>query len=107
MAQLIVVDCRKCGRRMAPPTYACSQCGSNDLTEVSIPGEGELYSHTTIYIPPAGFEKLVPYTVAVVRVAGGLLLSGRLQAAASEIPPLGSRVTLVEGSESCHIFAPV
>lgn len=106
MAQLTVVDCRNCGKRLAPPAYACSGCGSTDLALVTIAGEGRLYTYTTIYMPPAGFEQLVPYTVAVVEVEGGLLLPGRLQTANGDLPPIGAAVRLVEARERLYIFAP-
>lgn len=106
MAELTVIDCRTCGRRTAPPAYVCSNCGSDDLVKVDIPGEGEIYSHTTIYVPPSGFEGLVPYTVGVVKVAGGLLIAGRLMVANDNVPPIGSLVKLIEGTAGRYVFAP-
>jgi uncharacterized OB-fold protein len=73
---------------------------------VTIPGEGRLYTYTTIYVPPAGFEPLVPYTVAVVEVEGGLLVASRLRVENGEVPALGTPVKLVEAGEGHYIFAP-
>lgn len=106
MSQLKVLDCRNCGRRLAPPAYACSACGSTDLVAVEVSGRGSLYSSTTIYIPPSGFEKLAPYTVAVVQVEGGLLLPGRLELRGDTTPPVGAAIDLVEAGEGFYVFAP-
>lgn len=104
--ELTVVDCRSCGKRLAPPAYACSNCGSRDLERVFIAGEGRVYSYTTIYMAPTGFESLVPYTVAVVEVAGGLRLPGRLRIEGAGPPEIGASVKLVETGEGYYVFAP-
>ncbi len=102
MVMLSVLDCRDCGKRLAPPAYACSQCGSANVAPRDIPAEGNLYTYTTIYMPPSGFEHLVPYTVAVVQVAGGLLISGRMQVG-SEIPSIGTTLS-ISRAEGTYIF---
>ncbi|WP_198469051.1 OB-fold domain-containing protein, partial [Acetomicrobium sp. S15 = DSM 107314] len=38
-------------------------------------GAGEIYTFTTIHVPPEGFEDKVPYTVVVVKLDEGTLVS--------------------------------
>ena len=45
---------------------------------VQFSGKGEVYSFTTIYDPPHGFEEFVPYTIALVRLAEGILVTAQL-----------------------------
>jgi len=37
-----------------------------------------VYSYSTIYDPPAGFEEYVPYTVALIRLEEGPLVTAQL-----------------------------
>jgi hypothetical protein len=41
-------------------------------------GRGEVYSYTTVYDPPAGFEDYAPYTVALVKLEEGPLVTAQL-----------------------------
>jgi hypothetical protein len=41
-------------------------------------GRGEIYSFTTVYDAPEGFEKFVPYVVALVRLEEGPLITAML-----------------------------
>jgi uncharacterized protein len=41
-------------------------------------GRGEVYSFTTIFEPPAGFEENVPYTVALIKLDEGPLVTAQL-----------------------------
>ena len=41
-------------------------------------GLGEVYSYTTIYDAPAGFEQYAPYTVALVKLNEGPIVTAQL-----------------------------
>lgn len=41
-------------------------------------GAGEVYSYTTIYDPPAGFEAQAPYMVALVKLEEGPIVTAQL-----------------------------
>jgi uncharacterized OB-fold protein len=41
-------------------------------------GAGEVYSFTTIYDPPAGFEAQAPYMVALIKLEEGPMVTAQL-----------------------------
>ena len=41
-------------------------------------GRGEVFSYSTIHNAPEGFEKYTPYTVALVRLPEGPLITAQL-----------------------------
>ena len=65
-----------------PPRDICPNCVKTnkgqppDLYEFS--GKGEVYSYTTVYDAPEGFEGQVPYTVAIVKLLEGPLITAQL-----------------------------
>ncbi len=67
--RLVGEVCDKCGVAIFPPRDVCPECEAPAKTPFTFSGVGEVYSYSTIYHPPAGFEESVPYTVALVRLA--------------------------------------
>lgn len=65
--------CAACGFATAAPKAACARCGSRDLDAVELPTEGEVYSVTTIAVPPAGFDGR--YQVALVSVGDAQVMA--------------------------------
>ena len=55
-----------------------SSRGGRNAEPKQMSGRGEVYSYTTIHAPPAGFEKFAPYTVALVRLDEGPLVTAQL-----------------------------
>lgn len=72
--------CGDCGKVLVPPRPACFACGSRDVTVRSQPREGTVYSYTEVHTPPPAFEDEAPYTLAVVELASGGRVFGRLDA---------------------------
>lgn len=64
-----------CGAKHMPPRHAC-ECGSTELKPFAFSGTGEIVSYTTIHVAPAGFEKSVPYNIALVKLDDGPVVSG-------------------------------
>lgn len=44
----------------------------------SFSGRGEVYSFTVVYEAPSGFEQLVPYAIALVRLKEGPMVTAQL-----------------------------
>lgn len=65
--------CAACGAATAAPKAACARCGSRDLEPVELPTEGEVYSETTIAVPPAGFSGR--YQVAIVSLGDAQVMA--------------------------------
>lgn len=60
--------CDHCGDKMFPPRDICPNCTAAAKTAYKFSGKGEVYSYTTVYDAPEGFEGQTPYTVALVRL---------------------------------------
>jgi len=76
--QLVGEVCPSCGNRIFPPRDVCPVCEKEARTPFTFSGKGELYSYSTVHVAPEGFEKFVPYTVALVRLAEGPLVTAQL-----------------------------
>jgi uncharacterized OB-fold protein len=58
-------------------------------------GRGEVYSFTTVYDAPAGFEENAPYTVALVKLEEGPLVTAQLTDLGDQPVEIGTPVEMV------------
>ena len=58
------VECDN-GHGSLPPRLACPQCGSQDLSEESLPESGEISTYTVVTVPTPQFEDDAPYVTAI------------------------------------------
>ena len=70
--------CGHCGTKIFPPRDVCPECAEEAKTLYAFSGRGEVYSYTTVYDAPAGFEGNLPYTVALVQLDEGPLVAAQL-----------------------------
>jgi uncharacterized OB-fold protein len=70
--------CPHCEAKLFPPRDVCPECGEEAKTLYQFSGKGEVYSYTTVYDPPAGYEEYAPYTVALVKLDEGPLVTAQL-----------------------------
>lgn len=70
---LLGQECPGCGHVTGAPKAACARCGERDLSTVRLPTEGEVYTETSIYVPPAGFDG--DYQVALVQLGEARVLA--------------------------------
>lgn len=70
--------CNKCGAKLFPPRDVCPECSKPAYEPYTFEGHGHVYSHSTIYQAPAGYEEFVPYTVALIQLDEGPLVTGQL-----------------------------
>jgi uncharacterized OB-fold protein len=93
-SRLVVPLCHACGRHSFPPMPSCPRCGSLDVSQDEVSGDGTIYSWATVHIAlnPA-FEADVPYTVLVVDLLEGGRLMGRFLERERE-PEAGAPVRL-------------
>jgi uncharacterized OB-fold protein len=72
-------------------------------------GKGEIYSFTTLQEPPEGFEDQAPYTLALVRLDEGPLITAQLTDVDPDVK-IGDRVEMVtrrlttEGSKGMIVY---
>ena len=70
--------CPHCDAKLFPPRDVCPECGKDAKTAYAFSGRGEVYSYTTVYEPPAGYEEYAPYTVALIKLEEGPLVTAQL-----------------------------
>jgi len=78
--QMVGEVCRNigCERKIFPPRDICPYCNQPANIEYKFSGKGEVYSFTTVYQPPAGFEEFAPYAVALVKLEEGPMITAML-----------------------------
>lgn len=87
--------CGNCGNKIFPPRDVCPSCDHEAKTPYTFSGKGEIYSYSTIHSAPEGFEKYVPYTVALVRLQEGPLITAQLTDVESKDVKVGMPVEMV------------
>lgn len=76
--RLTGIRCRHCAELAIPPKEFCPACHRRAWELVPLAGHGTISSFTLIRVPPRGRAAEVPYAVAVVRLAEGVSLLGRI-----------------------------
>jgi len=87
--------CPHCNAKLFPPRDVCPECGQDARTPYQFSGRGEVYSYTTIYDPPAGYEENAPYTVALVKLEEGPIVTAQLTDLGDEPVKIGTPVEMV------------
>jgi uncharacterized OB-fold protein len=87
--------CPHCKAKLFPPRDVCPECGQEARTPYQFSGRGEVYSYTTIYDPPAGYEENAPYTVALVKLEEGPIVTAQLTDLGDEPVKIGAPVEMV------------
>lgn len=93
--QLVGEVCPHCEAKIFPPRDVCPECGDEAKTLFNFSGRGEVYSHTTIYDAPAGFEENAPYTVALVKLEEGPMVTAQLTDLGDQAVQIGTPVEMV------------
>lgn len=75
---LVGEECGHCDAKLFPPRDICPECGEEAKALYKFSGKGEVYSYTTVYEAPTGFEEASPYTVAMIRLEEGPLVTAQL-----------------------------
>lgn len=93
--KLVGVTCRNCKHKVFPPRQVCPECGSEDLEPYQFSGRGEVFSFTTIFEAPVGFDDTAPYTVALVKLEEGPMVTAQLTDLGETKPEIGMIVEMV------------
>ncbi|MGE0735379.1 MAG: Zn-ribbon domain-containing OB-fold protein [Alphaproteobacteria bacterium] len=104
--EFTIIRCATCGALDVPPREQCGKCGGTTLVPQSAAGSGRLVTWTVMRRPPAAFADEPPYAVAVVDLAEGVRVTGRL-AQFEDDPPSGTPVTIVGTHKGTPVFAAV
>jgi hypothetical protein len=92
---LIGEECLHCETKIFPPRDICPDCGQEAKTPFRFSGRGEVFSFTEVFYAPAGHERNAPYTVALVRLEEGTMVTARLTDLGSEPVEIGMPVEMV------------
>jgi len=92
---LIGEVCGHCDEKVFPPRDICPSCGEEAKTLYTFSGKGEVYSYTTVFDAPAGFEETAPYTVAMIRLDEGPLVTAQLTDLENRQVEIGMPVEMV------------
>jgi uncharacterized OB-fold protein len=70
--------CPHCQGKIFPPRDICPECGEDARTLYHFSGRGEVYSYSTVFQAPEGHEEQTPYTVALVRLEEGPMVTAQI-----------------------------
>lgn len=87
--------CEGCGSRIFPPRDLCPDCEAPAKTPYTFSGLGEVYSYSTVHDAPEGYEENLPYTVALVKLQEGPLVTAQLADVEPETVSIGMPVEMV------------
>ena len=87
--------CPHCETKIFPPRDICPDCGQEAKELYSFSGRGEVYSFTTVYDAPAGYEENTPYTVALIRLNEGPMVTAQLTDLENRNVEIGTPVEMV------------
>jgi uncharacterized OB-fold protein len=107
--RLTGIRCGRCGELAMPPKELCPSCGARAWETIPLRGEGTIASFTVIRVAPRGFTGQVPYAIAVVQLAEGPSLLGRIVDIPLDTLKLGLGVRfrpLVEDEQTLTGFGP-
>ena len=92
---LVGERCEYCQNAIFPPRDVCPHCAEPAQKEYTISGRGTVYSYTTVYDPPAGFEAYAPYPVALVKLDEGPMVTAQLTDVGADDVRIGMPVEMV------------
>lgn len=87
--------CPNCEEKIFPPRDICPDCGEEARDLFQFSGKGSVYSFTTVSDAPTGFEESAPYTVAIVQLDEGPLVTAQLTDLEKHKVEIGTPVEMV------------
>lgn len=87
--------CPHCEEKIFPPRDVCPNCAGEAKTPYVFSGRGEVYSYTTVYDAPEGYEGSSPYTVALIRLEEGPMVTAQLTDVENGAVTIGTPVEMV------------
>lgn len=75
---LVGETCRVCGQPIFPPRDLCPHCTEAGQDLRTFGGKGEVYSFAHVADAPAGYTEYQPYTMALIKLEEGPLLTAQL-----------------------------
>ncbi len=92
---LLGEECPHCKAKIFPPRDVCPECGGEAKEPYTFSGRGTVFTFTTIQEGPAGYENSAPYTVAIVQLDEGPMLTAQLTDLGDQPVEIGMPVEMV------------
>ncbi|MGD9211247.1 MAG: Zn-ribbon domain-containing OB-fold protein [Desulfobacteraceae bacterium] len=64
--KIMASRCKECSTAFFPPRADCCQCLGSNMHWFEVSGRGELVSYSQLKFAPIGFDKDLPYSIALV-----------------------------------------
>ena len=87
--------CPHCETKIFPPRDVCPNCGGEAKEAYAFSGQGEVFSYTVMHDAPTGYDSTTPYTVAVVKLAEGPMVTAQLTDLGEKPVEIGMPVEMV------------
>lgn len=87
--------CPHCEVKIFPPRDVCPNCGQEAKTRYDFSGRGTIFSFTVMHDAPAGYERNTPYTVALVKLEEGPMVTAQLTDLGEQAVEIGMPVEMV------------
>ena len=87
--------CPHCAVKIFPPRDVCPSCGEEAKTRYDFSGKGTIFSYTVMTDAPAGYESSAPYTVALVKLEEGPMVTAQLTDLGDRAVEIGMPVEMV------------
>lgn len=87
--------CPHCQAKIFPPRDVCPECGEHAKDLHKFSGLGQVYSFTTVYDAPSGFEENAPYTLALIQLDEGPMVTAQLTDVDTPAVEIGMPVEMV------------
>jgi len=92
---LEATKCATCGTHFFPKRHFCPNCRrKGKVEETSLSGRGEVFAHTTIHAPPAGFDNQKPYALGIIKLEEGAMVTAQIVDANPDEVEVGMKVEL-------------
>jgi hypothetical protein len=109
--RLLLQRCAQCQAYRHPPSPACPNCLSEDCAWVPATGRGTVYTFTVVREMRArGWDKMVPYVLAVIELDEGVRMLTNLTNIAPEAVTIGMPVEVtfaeLDGATRLPLFQP-
>ena len=92
---LVGEQCPHCEEKIFPPRDICPNCAQDAKQPYVFSGKGEIFSYTTVYDPPEGYEGYAPYTIALIKLEEGPLVTAQLTDVDNGKAQIGTPVEMV------------
>ena len=87
--------CPHCQAKLFPPRDVCPHCGGEAKQQYTFSGQGEVFSYTVMQDAPSGYEENAPYTVAIIKLKEGPMITAQLTDLGKKPVEIGMPVEMV------------